>query len=97
MMTLTYQDTNEGKCKKCGRELEHLRGVSTGSTYCECRWCGYARLKATNAELLEALENLTRWVGKGIADGAYSECVNSERALVDLERATEAIRKAKEK
>ena len=56
MMTLTYQDTNEGKCKKCGRELEHLRGVSTGSTYCECRWCGYARLKATNAELLEALE-----------------------------------------
>ena len=51
-------------------------------------------LVITNAELLEALENLTRWVGKGIADGAYSECVNSERALVDLERAHEAIRKA---
>ena len=49
----------------------------------------------TIAELLGVLENLTRWVGKGIADGAYSECVNSERALVDLERATEAIRKAK--
>ena len=48
----------------------------------------------TIAELLEALQNLTRWVGKGIADGAYSECVNSERALVDLERAHEAIRKA---
>ena len=53
-----------------------------------------AGLHAINAELLEALENLTRWVGKGIADGAYSECVNSERALVDLERAHEAIRKA---
>ena len=51
-------------------------------------------LEDRNAELLEALENLTRWVGKGIADGAYSECVNSERALVDLERAHEAIRKA---
>ena len=53
-------------------------------------------LESTNAALLELLKNLTRWVGKGIADGAYSECVNSERAMVDLERANEAIRKATE-
>ena len=46
------------------------------------------------AALLEMLESLARWVGKGIADGAYSDCANPECAMVDLERATEAIRKA---
>jgi len=56
----------------------------------------YDRLQATNAELLILLLNLTRWVGKGIADIAYSECVNPGRAIVDLERAEAAIRKAKE-
>ena len=54
-------------------------------------------LRSQNAALLDMLNNLARWVGKGIADGAYSDCVNSERAMVDLERATEAIRIAKEK
>ena len=51
-------------------------------------------LSRSNAELLDALQNLSRWVGKGIADDLYSECVNPGRAIVDLERATEAIRKA---
>ncbi len=54
-----------------------------------------AQLETTNADLLEILNNLARWVGKGIADGAYSKCANPERAMVDLERATEAIREAK--
>ena len=49
-------------------------------------------LSAQNAALLDMLNNLARWVGKGIADGAYSECANPERAMVDLNRATEAIR-----
>jgi len=52
------------------------------------------KIEAINAELLESLLNLSRWVGKGIADDLYSECVNPKRALVDLERANEAIRKA---
>ena len=51
-------------------------------------------LREVNAALLEMLNDLTRWVGKGIADGAYSDCVNPERAVIDLERATKAIRKA---
>lgn len=54
-------------------------------------------VEEVNATLLELLNNLARWVGKGIADGAYSDCANPECAMVDLERATEAIRKAKEK
>lgn len=54
-----------------------------------------AQLESQNASLLDMLNNLARWVGKGIADGAYSGCANPERAMVDLERATEAIRKAK--
>ena len=53
-------------------------------------------LKTQNTALLEMLNNLTRWVGKSIADGAYSDCVNPERAMVDLERATEALSAAKE-
>ena len=53
------------------------------------------RINQINAALLDLLSNLARWVGKGIADDAYSECANPERAQVDLERATEAIRKAK--
>ena len=53
-------------------------------------------LREQNAVLLEMLNNLARWVGKGIADGAYSDCVNPERAMVDLERATEALSVAKE-
>ena len=48
-------------------------------------------------ELLEALEGLTRWVGKGIADDMYNDCVNPERAQVDLTRAEDAIKKARGK
>jgi len=92
MMTLTYQDTNEGKCKKCGRELEHLRGVSTGSTYCECRWCGYARLKATNAELLEALRLCECELSMYSMLASQS---NNPQAWQDaIDAAREAIRKA---
>lgn len=46
-------------------------------------------------ELLEALEALTQWVGRGIADGAYDNCVAPSIAIKALDRAEALIRKAR--
>ena len=54
-----------------------------------------AQLEALNAELVEAMGGLTRWVGKGIADDMYADCVNPAKAQVDLTRAEDVIRKAR--
>ena len=51
-------------------------------------------LSSQNAALLEALLSLTQWVGRGIADGAYSDCVAPDVAVRALDRAEELIRKA---
>ena len=55
----------------------------------------YARLIAAAPELLEALLSLTQWVGRGIADGAYSDCVAPDAAVRALDKAEDLIRKAK--
>lgn len=54
-----------------------------------------ALVMAAAPDLLAACERLTQWVGKGIADGAYSECVLPRGAVHDLEMAEAAIRKAR--
>lgn len=54
-----------------------------------------AALIAAAPDLLEALERLTRWVGKGIADGAFDNCVLPNAAVSDLDFAESVINKTK--
>lgn len=70
-------------------KVPHLEAMNTGLAF------DNAALEATNTDLLKALEGLTRWVGKGIADDMYADCVNPERAQDDLKRAEDIIQKAK--
>ena len=42
-------------------------------------------------KLIQAIERLSRWVGKGIADDAYINCVSPNGAKKDLDFANAVI------
>ena len=48
------------------------------------------QLVADRAELIAAVRSLTRWVGKGIADGGFN-CVAPHFAEFDLHRAEDLL------
>lgn len=55
-----------------------------------------ARLIAAAPEMLEALVSLTRWVAKGIENGAYANTVGGNHlAVKEYDAAVELIKKAK--
>ena len=45
----------------------------------------------SETELANALRRLTRWVGRGIVDGAYKECCAPGQAEHDLEYAEKVL------
>jgi len=93
-----WSATNDTVKGPSGNIVAECMGYSVKATAPEQRAQGgreaNAHLIAAAPELLEACRNLSQYVAKGIADGAFKDCVLPKGAEKRLNQAQAAIAKA---